>query len=117
MDEDYDSRSPTRVKAARRFFLGGSLIPSSVLSRGIAEVISNPEGGNSPALLALIPPDISPSTLAAGVSGGRGSRGGKGLFIGTVGVTMGEITVGNDVVVSEGVDMGVATAELVRGSE
>lgn len=106
----YGSRSLTRVKAARRLFLGGSFIPSSA-----AFLLLSVLGvGKSPELLALIFPERFSSTLAAGVSGGKGS---KGLFIGTVGVTMGDMTFGNDVVVNEGVDMGVATAEFVRGKE
>ena len=85
----YDPKSPTFVKATRRFFFGGSWIlslsfpfsPSSPLACWLAGRAADAEAGEKY--------DWSPpSTLAAGVSGGSPPR-----FLGTVGVlTQGRLT-------------------------
>lgn len=97
--------SPTCVSAARRFFFGGSCTTSADVSAAAPEAFcDDPSGGSVSA-------GMLSSMLAAGVSGGSALR-----FIGTTGVTKGDI-VGRPTVDSEGVDRGVAIDELVRGSE
>ena len=55
------------------------------------------------------------ATLAAGVNGGSMIR--SRLAGTTSGVTAGDTMLGRDDVVTEGVDIGVATAEFDKGTE
>jgi len=113
----HEGASATRVSAARRFFLGGSCTPSSpevpgptLLSelRALWEV-----DGPSPAELVAYPLNMFSSTLAAGVSGGS-----AGLFMGTTGCEIAPMLIlGKADTGMEGVDIGVATVEFVRGKE
>lgn len=104
----HESRSPTLVRAARLFFFGGSRTSSSALgapprSATEDEVLRLPNGFSS-----------TLATLAAGVKGGSMIR---SRLAGTTGVTAGDTTLGRDEVVTEGVDIGVATVEFAKGTE
>lgn len=102
----YDPMSPTRVSAARRFFFGGPWAQS--------RVDTLPPWPAESSSLTLCAPSTLSSTLAAGVSGGSTSA---FLFIPPTGVKV-EETVGNAFEAWDGVDIGVATAEvLVSGKE
>ncbi len=107
----HDPRSPTRINAALRFFLGGSCASSRGCDCVAADDMS-PDELLSRASLAVRTPSTFSSTLAAGVSGGSALR-----FAGISGggtVVRGEMA-GSPTACVEGVAMGVATVELVSG--
>ena len=87
----------TRVKAARRFFLGGS-------GRASDDEVGTAAAGSGTAFSGFS------STLAAGVNGGSATR-----FIGTTGVNAGDM-VGRAEEDAEGVERGVVMLEA-SGSE
>ena len=93
--------SPTRTRAARRFFFGGSRVAPDD-----EEELEGTVAGGSP----VDGPWGFSSTLAAGVKGGSAI-----LFIGTTGVNAGEME-GSATDCTDGVEEGVAMVEE-RGSE
>lgn len=111
--ELHDPRSPTRVSAALRFFLGGASTSSS-WGAGTSDDEDDPPSSIS---LAVRTPSTLSSTLAAGVSGGSALRfAGTSTSGGGMGVR-GDMA-GSPTACMDGVESGVATAdaEFVSGS-
>ena len=98
--DDYVPTSPTRVRAARRFFLGGSCAASEE---------DDPRFGSDSSVDDSR--DMFSSMLAAGVSGASAPR-----LAGTTGATIGD-SAGRGAELVEGVDKGVAILELANGTE